>query len=273
LFQPTAEPAFEQHDPETSADVSAKTHHRHRNDSMKPASTDSILTLFASLLVGVLLFVGRTVIENRGDSFAPNRHGTDTTQRDAPKLDDLASTPSIDWAQQTPDEFAQQPAFSAEKSTASRPTQPPATADPLTARTFKVIGIVDGDTIDVLVDQKPVRLRLNGIDTPEKGQPFGNTATDSLKTLIGDKFVRYVVSDSNRYDRSIADVYLGDVYVNLWLVKQGLAWHYVAYSDDPQLAAAEEAAKAEKRGLFADPRRVAPWNWRQLSKLERDEIR
>lgn len=142
-----------------------------------------------------------------------------------------------------------------------------------TTGTFKVVSIIDGDTVDLLVNYQPVRLRLNGIDTPEKGQPFGNAAKDALSQAIGGQSVQYVVRDTDRYNRAIADVYFRGVHINKWLVQKGLAWHYKAYNNDPVLSQAEQEAAAAKRGLWADPRRVAPWNWRKLSKLERDQYR
>lgn len=142
-----------------------------------------------------------------------------------------------------------------------------------TAGTFKVVSIIDGDTVDLLVNRQPLRLRLNGIDTPEKGQPFGNAAKDALAKAIGGQSVQYVVRDTDRYNRSIADVYFRGVHINKWLIQKGLAWHYKAYNNDSELAQAEQEASAASRGLWADPRRVAPWNWRKLSKLERDQYR
>jgi len=165
--------------------------------------------------------------------------------------------------------------------TTELPTRPPdssvtvetsGTADANPA-TFKVISITDGDTADILKDGQPLRLRFAGIDTPEKGQPFGNNAKQALSDRIGGKFVRVVIHETDRYGRAIADVYDEQGHVNLWLVQQGLAWHYTAYSDDVGLAAAEEHAKAANRGLWSDKRHVAPWNWRKLSKVERDELR
>lgn len=242
---------------------------------MQAGSTDSILTLLASVMVAVLLFIGRAVIENRGDGWLPHRRGDVAADRvdSTPGASGAGGPSSVDWSESNQQEFTTNPAFPNDSKTVSLPAEPGGPTDAVSGDTFKVIGIVDGDTVDILVNNSPLRLRLNGIDTPEKGQPFGDRAKDELSALIGGKFVRYAVRDKDRYNRSIADIYIGGQYVNLWLVQQGLAWHYVAYSDDPQLAAAEEAAKAAKRGLFSDPRRVAPWNWRQLSKLERDEFR
>ena len=66
---------------------------------------------------------------------------------------------------------------------------------------------MDGDTIDVLTDdKKTIRLRFNGIDTPERGQPFGNNATAFVGSTVGGQMVRLVTHGEDRYDRTIADI-------------------------------------------------------------------
>ena len=155
-------------------------------------------------------------------------------------------------------------------------------SDGLTLGT-KVVGIIDGDTIDILIDGKETkRLRLNGIDAPETGQPFGKNSKQFLSETIGGKFVRIVEHEQDRYKRTIADIYLPmadplvnlpDMFLNRELVSRGLAWHYKQYSDDERLAHDEERARAAKLGLWSDLRHVAPWDWRKLSKEERDNLR
>ncbi len=72
---------------------------------------------------------------------------------------------------------------------------------------YKVIKTVDGDTIDVLTaDKKTIRLRFNGIDTPERGQPFGNNATAFVSSTVGGQMVRLVTHGKDKYDRTIADI-------------------------------------------------------------------
>jgi len=138
----------------------------------------------------------------------------------------------------------------------------------------KVVGIVDGDTIDVLIDgNQQQRLRLNGIDAPERGQPFGNNAKQFLSKQLMGKQIEYASLDTDRYERVIAEIYVNDQRIGLSLVEAGLAWHYEKYSDDEELAAAQSKAKELKLGLWSDPRFIAPWDWRKLSKEERDELR
>ena len=141
--------------------------------------------------------------------------------------------------------------------------------------TGKVVGIVDGDTIDILTaDMTQIRIRLNGVDAPETGQTFGKNSKQFVSDAIGGKSVRIVSHDKDRYGRTIGDVYSESTLVNLELVRAGLAWHYVQYTpDDKALAAAELQAREAKRGLWSDARHVAPWDWRKLSKVERDKLR
>ena len=145
-------------------------------------------------------------------------------------------------------------------------TPPPATEGFIA----KVIGIVDGDTVDVLLENKTtLRLRFNAIDAPERGQPFGNNAKQFVSDQIFGQQIRIVDHGRDRYDRLIADLYRNGetISLNAALVHAGLAWHYTEYSDDETLAAANQ------RGLWSDPRYVAPWDWRKLSKEERDKLR
>lgn len=138
----------------------------------------------------------------------------------------------------------------------------------------KVVGVIDGDTVDVLLPGNvQQRLRLNGIDAPERGRPFGNNAKLFLSDVIMAKDIQFEALDTDRYDRVIAEIYTGETRVTEALVAAGLAWHYIEYSSDPALADAENAARAKQLGLWSDPRFVAPWEWRKLSKDERDRLR
>lgn len=142
--------------------------------------------------------------------------------------------------------------------------------------TGKVVAILDGDTIDVLSpDKKPVRIRLDGIDAPEKKQPFATKSRRALGDLVAEKEVRVEIKGEDRYKRKIGVVHLGNVNVNERLVHDGWAWHFVQYAkDNKALAAAEQEARKAKRGLWADSKPpVPPWEWRKLSAKDREEKR
>lgn len=130
-----------------------------------------------------------------------------------------------------------------------------------------VTKVVDGDTIDVKLTSGPIRVRFHAIDTPERGQPWGNESTAWLTKLLLGKEVQLEPFEQDRYDRLVATVLLGDLNVNAELVKQGHAWAFRKYMrkrEDAYLCQLEYAARTAKRGLWALPKdqRAAPWEWR-----------
>ena len=128
----------------------------------------------------------------------------------------------------------------------------------------KVVSIKDGDTIEVLYDGKAVRVRLAHVDCPEKGQPYGSNAKTFASDLCFGKVVRVEQTDDpDRYGRLIAEVFSGDRCLNKELVKAGLAWHFLKYSSDGEYARLEREARSGEIGLWSDPHRIAPWDWRQ----------
>jgi micrococcal nuclease len=133
----------------------------------------------------------------------------------------------------------------------------------------KVVGVADGDTITVLRDREPVRVRLNGIDAPEAGQPFGNRAKQFASSLAFGNVVTVRVKDRDRFGRVVADVILPDGRnLNQELVRTGFAWWLRRYApNDSTLAELEAEARAAKRGLWADPKPVPPWEWRATKRL------
>jgi micrococcal nuclease len=127
----------------------------------------------------------------------------------------------------------------------------------------KVIRIADGDTFTMVFENGfDVRVRLNGIDSPEKKQAFSNRAKQTLSELIYDKEVKVFYENKDRYGRVLGDVFVNDLNVNREMVKRGMAWHYKQYSDDETLARLEVEARNNKTGLWADPNPVAPWEFR-----------
>ncbi len=137
--------------------------------------------------------------------------------------------------------------------------------------TYKVVGVSDGDTITVLHDGKAERIRLHGIDCPEKRQAFGNRAKQFTSTLVFGTTVTVQVMDRDRYGRTVGVVLLPDGRsLNHELVRAGFAWWYWRYTpDDETLAQLEREARAAKRGLWADPNPVPPWTWRTMRRRER----
>lgn len=130
----------------------------------------------------------------------------------------------------------------------------------------RVVSVHDGDTLTIIApDKQQVRMRLHGIDAPEFRQPFGNRAKEELNALVYGKVVTIRQMGQDQYNRMLGRVFVADLDVNLAMVERGYAWRYVAYSSDPALIAAEERARAGKRGLWADKNPVPPWEWRRRS--------
>lgn len=128
----------------------------------------------------------------------------------------------------------------------------------------RVVGVTDGDTLTLLVDGQPRKVRLAQIDAPESGQPWGGKAKTALSELAFGRDARVEVVDVDRYGRLVGEVYVGDVHVNQELVRRGHAWAYTEYSPSVAIIELEDAARAAGRGLWAlpDTQRDAPWQWR-----------
>ena len=139
--------------------------------------------------------------------------------------------------------------------------------------TGRVVGIADGDTVTVLDAQKVQhKIRLAGIDAPEKAQPFGNRSKVSLSDLAFDKMVTVETDKRDRYGREVGKVLVNGRDVNLIQVERGMAWHYKAYereqssSDRKLYDAAESDAKAARRGLWRDAEPTPPWEFRKAKR-------
>ncbi|HIE3795804.1 TPA: thermonuclease family protein [Klebsiella michiganensis] len=126
-----------------------------------------------------------------------------------------------------------------------------------------VIAILDGDTIDVLIDRQPVRVRLAQIDAPEKRQAFGTRSRQALSALVFRQSVTVADAGRDRYGRVLGTVYVSGVNVKAEMVRQGMAWVYRQYATDRSLFALEDEARAGRRGLWADPSPVPPWQFRR----------
>jgi len=132
--------------------------------------------------------------------------------------------------------------------------------------TAKVIRIMDGDTMEVLYQNQPIKIRLAHIDCPEKrgSQPFGNHAKKALSDLCFGQMVSVQGQKYDRYKRLIAVVInQNKQVVNQEMIKQGMAWHYKKYSSDLLYAQLEITARKNKIGLWQEADAVAPWAWRE----------
>lgn len=130
--------------------------------------------------------------------------------------------------------------------------------------TGQVISVSDGDTIKVLHDGIPEKIRLSGIDCPEKTQAFGSVAKRLTSELCFGKPVGIIPVDHDRYGRTVAQVILPDGRVlNSELVRHGYAWWYQKYSPfDRELQQLEATARVNHDGLWSAANPIAPWDFR-----------
>ena len=147
------------------------------------------------------------------------------------------------------------------------------TADTLHGR---VVGIADGDTVTVLdATNAQHKIRLLGIDAPEKKQAFGSKSKEHLSGLVFNKQVTVEYSKKDRYGRTLGKIIVNGMDANLEQVKAGMAWHYKQYQREQSEAdriaytEAEGQARAGKRGLWIDREPTPPWDWRRQQKARK----
>lgn len=132
-----------------------------------------------------------------------------------------------------------------------------------------VINVVDGDTIILLEKteegKRTHRVQLEGIDAPEQGQDGGKEAKDYLEKLIWGETVTIEYTGNDRYGRILGVVMCGESCANDEMVKEGWAWSY-KFSTSRKLVSYESEARAGKKGLWAEPDPVSPWDWRDRNK-------
>ncbi|MEO5362555.1 MAG: thermonuclease family protein [Magnetococcus sp. DMHC-8] len=128
----------------------------------------------------------------------------------------------------------------------------------------RVVRVVDGDTVWVERDGTGIRIRLEGIDAPERDQPWGEEATAFIRQQALGGEVTVLGKEWDRYGRLVARIVLPNgSHLNHQLVRQGLAWWYHAYSTDHALQAAQALARQEQLGLWSDAHPAPPWLWRR----------
>lgn len=130
--------------------------------------------------------------------------------------------------------------------------------------TGKVIGVKDGDTVEVLfADYKSQIIRLAHIDCPEKNQPFGAKAKKFVSDFCFSKQVTVVIAGKpDRNGRWIAEVFYRNQNLGKELVRNGLAWHFKKYSHNQNYAELERIARKKRMGLWHEENPVEPWKWR-----------
>jgi endonuclease YncB( thermonuclease family) len=135
----------------------------------------------------------------------------------------------------------------------------------------EVVGVSDGDTLTLLVDRHPTKVRLAQIDAPERGQPYGQRAKAELSRLAFGRPARAEVVDEDDYGRTVAEVFVDGVHLNQALVRSGHAWAYTRYARSTAIIDLEQQARAAGRGLWQLPEseRDPPWEWRRRKRQGR----
>lgn len=134
----------------------------------------------------------------------------------------------------------------------------------------KVVSIIDGDTVVVLdTAHKQHRIRLAGIDAPEKGQAFGSRAKDYLGSLVHERQVEVLDAKVDVYGRTVSRLLVSGQDVSLAMVKAGMSWHFKKYENEQSLQdrlayrAAEDSARKSRLGLWADANVQSPGDFRK----------
>ena len=142
--------------------------------------------------------------------------------------------------------------------------------------TGRVVGVMDGDTIKVLDKAKTLhRIRLAGVDAPEKKQPYGQRSKQQLARQVFDREVTLDCGKIDRYKREICVVLLDGQDITLAQVQSGYGWWYRQYAREQTLSqrlayqAAELSARELRLGLWRDPSPTPPWEWRQKGRRAR----
>lgn len=139
----------------------------------------------------------------------------------------------------------------------------------------RVVHVADGDTITVLDAGKVQhKIRLAGIDAPEKAQAYGQRSRESLDELVAGRTVIVETTKKDRYGRSVGKILVNGRDINIEQIRRGMAWFYRHYerelsaSDQQSYDRAEVEAKDYRRGLWADKNPTPPWDFRQKKRSQ-----
>lgn len=129
----------------------------------------------------------------------------------------------------------------------------------------EVVGVMDGDTVDVLVSNERVRVRLAHIDAPEKHQAFGARSHQALSSLVFRRPITVTEVDRDRYGRVVGVIHVAGTEVNAEMVRLGMAWVYRKHYVGAALYELERDARASRRGLWVDSSPIQPWHFRRTA--------
>lgn len=140
-------------------------------------------------------------------------------------------------------------------------------AEPISGR---IVGVTDGDTLVLLAaNRDQYKIRLSGIDAPEKRQPFGERSKTNLSALAFGQEATADCPKMDRYGRHVCTVFIRGKDVGLAQIADGMAWWYQKYSNQQtslaraDYEAAELSARTKQQGLWVDKNPIPPWGWRQ----------
>ena len=133
----------------------------------------------------------------------------------------------------------------------------------------KVIAIIDCDTYDALINgNKTIRVRMEGIDAPERGMPFYQKSKKYLSDLCFGRKVKIKITGIDNYKRVIAYTYIDDgKELSYEMIRAGFAWHFKKYNSDSNLSELELEAKKQRKGLWVDENPMSPWENRKLHRV------
>ena len=171
----------------------------------------------------------------------------------------------------TPNTTPETPAINSFMSGGGQPERQPLTitvpdrASTSRPKPVRVVGVVDGDTIKVILDGTEANIRLHGIDAPESGQAYGQAATKVMREITTGRPISIKVLDRDRYGRPVALVYADGVSAQEVMLELGYAWVYTEYcaqSYCSQWEQLQDKAKRQRKGLWQDENAQPPWDWR-----------
>jgi len=125
-----------------------------------------------------------------------------------------------------------------------------------------VIRVIDGDTYVFQTTEGSFTVRMQGVDAPERDQPFSKESNEFLSKYLNKEAITKV-SGTDRYGRMLGTLYIDGQDINLQSIKNGFSWHYKQYSKDKDYASAEEHARRNKSGLWKPDNPIPPWEWRK----------